>query len=308
MNNKICIVGVLDKKGSTQIPMAKSLINLSLDIIPINYRSLISKYGHEFYYEYLINTIKEQNPYLTIFCKHNNTDPRIMSECNKYTKTFLFFMDPLETLLNCSEVIEQMNLANFSSYTDPDIKKYVNNCHHLIQGVDTDIFKPIDIFEEDKVDISFIGTKTKERDEYIDFLRLNKFDVKTYGSGYSDNEVVEEDFAKICSSSTYMLSLNTFNNKKDYFSNRLVRYLACGTCTFHLDTTNTLDKYFKDCEEIVYFSSKEDLVEKLNSITEEERIQIGINGRNRVLKEYTWDIKMKELLDIVSNYNENTLQ
>jgi hypothetical protein len=308
MSNKtILLVGVLDIKGSTNISMAKSLTTLGYEVIPINYRTIINKYGHEYFEKYLLSVSKKYSPFLTIFSKCNGFNTEVIKNNSFLGKTWLFNMDPKQTIERCPEVVQHAIYCDYSSCTALDMVDWFKsqgayNCCHIVQGVDTDIFRPVEPIEKYKADISFIGTKTPEREVYINFLIKNGFDVKTYGNGYSDNAVVNDEFAQICSSSKFMLSMNTINNvHTGYFSNRLPRYLACGSCTYHLDTLRSIGEYFEDGEEIVYFQNKEDLLEKLEIISEVERKKIGEKGRQKVIDTMTWDIKMKELLDIVEN-------
>ena len=68
MQNKIIImVGVNDKRGSTNIPMCKSLMKLGFHVIPINYRTIIQSHGMQFFANLLLSVITNTKPYLTIF-------------------------------------------------------------------------------------------------------------------------------------------------------------------------------------------------------------------------------------------------
>lgn len=230
MSNKlVVIVGVLDKLGSTNISQAKSFYKLGFNVVPINYRTIITKYGKDIFYDILLETIKKYKPFLTVFSKCNGFESDIIDQCNKYTNTWLFCMDPIATIEQCLEVVEHAKRTHFSSCTGLDIagwfvKNGVKNCFHLLQGVDQDVFKPIEIDEAYKADVSFIGQKTQEREEFRKVLVNKGIDVKFYGNGFG-KEVINEEFAKVCSSSKFMLSMNTVNNiHTDYFSNRMLRY------------------------------------------------------------------------------------
>ena len=163
--------------------------------------------------------------------------------------------------------------------------------------MDYNIFKPVKPVEEYKADLSFIGGRTPQRDTFKkDMERL--FDaVKFYGNGYG-KEVINEEFTAVCSSSTYMLSLNTFNNLKDYFSNRLLRYLGCGCCVLHYDPTESLGKYFIDCEDLILFKDIKDLESKLKRVNAGT---LAINGRTKALNNYTWDHSIQKILGIIKN-------
>lgn len=302
----IMVVGVLDKKGSTNIPQALAFTRKGFNVIPINYRTIIKQNGIKNFYDILIHAANKYKPILILFSKCNGIDPAIVKALSEKTATWLWNMDPVDTIKQCPEVIEHAKYATFSSCTSIHVVKWfeengVNNCHFILEGLDCNLYKPVNPSEKYKADISFIGTRTNERDTYISMLSKNGYDIKAYGSGYSEYEVVDEEFSKVCSSSKYMLSLNTVNNVPHYFSDRLIRYTGCGSCTLHLDSTKTLNNYFVDGEEVIYFSDQNDLIEKLSSITEEQRKNIIINGRERTLREYTWNNAIDKILTIAFN-------
>jgi len=295
---------VLDNPASTNVSMASSFIKLGLQVLPVNYRTMIAKLGISFFNSYLINLINRYQPALVIFSKCNGIDPALVAECSKVSKTWLFNMDPRATIEKCPEVIDHAKNSHFSSCTGSDIVEWfesfgVKNCYHLIQGTDQDVFKPVEPVEEFKADISFIGTATEERVKMLKSLAEMGIAVKAYGMGFTDKEVVNSDFAKVCSSSKFMLSMNTYNNvHKGYFSNRLVRYLSCGVCTFHYDTTGTLEEFFKDGKDIFYFGDISGL-KHLLEMDNETACRAALSGRDKVLNNYTWDHIIRHMLKIV---------
>src|SRR5574343_585483 len=126
-------------------------------------------------------------------------------------------MDPKPTIERCPEVIDHARNCHFSSCTAKDMVKWfesfgVKNCYHIVQGVDQDVFRPVNSVGDFKADISHIGTKTEERDRVKKALEDAGFVVKFYGYGYSAKGMFDHDFSKICSSSRFMLSMNTYNN------------------------------------------------------------------------------------------------
>ena len=304
----ICIVGVLDNITSTNVSMGYYLARLGYDILPVNYRTLIVQQGMDFFENHMKYICEKVKPFLIIFSKCNGISPKIVEMCTKYTKTWVFHMDPLKTLSQCPETLEHIKYSTYSSFTALDMvnkakKAGIKNCYHIIQGTDPFLFKPVEPEEKYKADISFIGFKTPERDEFLKYLSNSNLIVKPYGEGYNP-PVFNEEFSKVCSSSKFMLSMNTYNNEhKEYFSNRLVRYLSCGACVLHYDTTGTLNKYFKDTEDIIYFTSKEDLGIKYNTYicSEKARANIALSGREKVLKYFTWD----KILNYMINLTED---
>jgi len=301
MNKSMMLIGVF-KKGSTNVPQALAFSRRGFDVVPINYREIISKYGIDYFYNLTKYAVEKYKPILILFSKCNGIDSKLVQDLSSKSITWLWNMDPVDTIKQCPEVIEHAKYSTYSSCTSPTVKKYfedqgVKNCSFILEGLDYDVYKPVDSSDEYKADISFIGTRTKERDEYKKFLEEAGYNIRFYGPGYN-REIVDEEFAKICASSKFMLSLNTYNNIAGYFSDRPIRYLGCGACVLHLDSTNSLNNFFEDKKEIIYFSDKDDLLNKIASITEEERIKLIFNGRDRVLRNYTWNNIINQILTI----------
>lgn len=304
----IVIVGVLDKRGSTNISQAKSFMKFGFEVIPINYRTIIQQHGLQFFTQLLLSVVGSVKPYLTIFSKCNGIPTELVKECGKYGYTWLFNMDARPTIEKCPDVVQHAVNAHFSSCTAHELVEWFNksgaNCHYVVQGVDTEVFKPIEPNLKYRKDISgpvisMIGSRTIERDEYFKVLSDGGYFPKFYGPGYSE-PVFDKDFAEVCCSSDFMLSLNTFNGiHKGYFSNRLVRYLSCGVCTLHLDPFESLHEMFLPDKEILFFKNAEELVAKIVQTDEVERAKIGMAGRERILKEYTWDHITSKMLNII---------
>ena len=300
----ICLVGVNDVEGSTNISQAKAFMEQGFSIIPINYRSLISKYGMETFEDILVSTVKKYRPYLTFFAKCNGINPNIVKECSKYSHTWLWNPDAISTIKRVPEVIEHAKNADFSSCTGGGVAEWfeeqgVKKCYNIFDGADTDIFKPVEPVDSLKTTISLIGTRTKEREEVRKALIEAGIDAKFYGNGYQ-YEAVNLAFSQVCSSSKFMLSINSSTeNITDYFSNRLLRYMGCGPCVLHYDPTETLKKYFKDGEEILFFKTIDELINKIKSTSDEDARRIGEAGRKKVLENYTWKHTINKILDIV---------
>ena len=305
--NNIIVVGVLDVPVSSNLWMASAFQRAGFNVIPVNYRTIVAKYSRTFFKELLIDTVKKYKPELTLFCKCNSVEPLIFEECNLYSKTWLFYMDLFEQIQTHPELLSSAKNCTISSATSEItvqfFKQYgVKNCIHMFEGTDPHIHKIVEPEDRYLATISFIGTKTEERDKYKILLEDNfgKDNVKFYGYGYSD-KIISEDWAKICSSSRFMLSMNTYNNYPTYFSGRLFELLGSGACTFHLDNTGTLEQYFQHGVDLFYFKDKEDLIKQIKSVTEEQEIAVRASGYKKVQENHTWDIRVKEMMKIVKD-------
>lgn len=302
MNNKIVIVGVLDVEGSTNIFMAKAFAKLGFDVIPINYRTLVSNFGKEVMERTITNVVEQQKPYLAIFCKTNGVSPKVIASCNRYTKTWYWWMDPIETVRALPETIELASCATHASATGLGVCKYIGskadkNMFHIMEGIDTDYYFPVSSIEEYKADISFIGSITPERKKYIELLINNGYDVKAYGHGFG-REVNGEEFSAVCNSSKIMLSINTENNIEEYFSDRVLRYGACGSFVAQMYSPRA-ERYFGHEEHLIYFKNEEDILKAVEVYLplEDARRNIAKNLYERVTSVYTWDNTVNAILE-----------
>jgi len=305
MKHTIIIVGVLDKKGSTNISQAKAFIKLGWNVIPLNYRTIIIEYGMKFFENILIDTVKEHRPSIVLFSKTNGIDPELIKRCGEYTNTFYWFMDSIQIAEGIPGILDNAKNSNFVSCTGGGVSDWfvengVQKCYHIFDGVDTDIFKPVESFDKYKADISLIGSRTTERDKFKQALERD-FDVKFYGNGYG-GEVINEEFAKVCASSKIMLSMNVFNTAPRYFSNRLFRYLGCGSCVAHWDSTGTMDEFFENDKELILFNTIEELKNKVKYLlqNEDKAGEMAIRGRELVLNNYTWMHTVSKIIEVVN--------
>lgn len=301
MNKSIVIVGVLDNKGSTNIPQAVAFLKAGFQVLPVNYRTIIGKYGMHFFDKLLIEVVRTQKPELVLFSKCNGISSELVTECNKYSKTWLWLMDERKTVEAVPEVIQHAKNATYSSCTSAGMVEWfkelgVDPCYHILEGFDYDVLNPVEVYDKYKADVSFIGTKTTERDMYKKRLEDAGYNVKFYGPDYSGGFVTGKDFAKVCSSSKFMLSLNTYNNIPNYFSDRLILFTGCGACTLHLDNTKTLNNYFEDRKEVIYFNDIEDLLNIMKTTDDKKACEIAFKGRERTLRSYTWDHTIHQIL------------
>ena len=64
-----------------------------------------------------------------------------------------------------------------------------------------------------------------------------------------------------------------------------------------------LQRHFVPGEEYVYYESREDLMDKINYYlkNETERAAIAKNGHDRVMKEHTFDVRVKEIIELVKD-------
>lgn len=159
-------------------------------------------------------------------------------------------------------------------------------------------------------DVAFFGGNyddkfrgSKFRTNIINRLK-NEIDIKfsVYGNnwGFGKPIVYGDDFSRVASSSTMLLSISNYEDVHLYTSNRLWNSMACGMTLVH--RFNGIDKLFKDGEEVVIFDSYEDLIDKIryykNKFDEVKRI--FENGRRKIKFQHTYKKRAEEMFNHMS--------
>jgi spore maturation protein CgeB len=302
---RVVIVGVCDVEGSTNLYMAKAFERLGYEVIPCNYRTILKKHGPKTLGT-VLQKLSEDKPSLMLFSKCNGIESHLIARCSLNCKTWLWFMDPISTLRGIPEIIDHANMADYVSATGlgvaVEISKGIGGAevHHIMEGVDPEIYRPTIQSQEFVANVSFIGTANPERMVYVQTLSEAGIDIKAYGDGFG-HEVHGNIFNLVCSSSASMLALNTEHTTPEYFSDRVFRLGACGAFVFH-SFSPRMDKYFIDGEDLVYFDTPQSLVEAIKFYfhpdRENLRTQIRHNLRNKILSNHTWEHTIQRIIEI----------
>jgi len=173
--------------------------------------------------------------------------------------------------------------------------------HHIMEGIDQDVYRPTIVIPEYECDIAFIGSSNQERLHYLKVLVDAGYNVKAYGQGFNE-EIHGHQFNMVCSGAKAMLALSAEYNTQEYFSDRVFRYGACGSFVLHKHAPG-LDKYFTHKRDLVYFNNEESLLQVMDHYVKqdnvEERQAISQNIFDRVAETHTWDNVIKQICSIV---------
>jgi glycosyltransferase involved in cell wall biosynthesis len=120
---------------------------------------------------------------------------------------------------------------------------------------------------------------------------------------YYHGEAWGLDLYRILSES--LITLNRHGEVSQQYANNMRLYEATGmgTCLI-TDWKENLHTIFEPDEEVVTYRSADELIEKVNYLLENdgERMKIAEAGQNRTLKDHTYQIRVKELLEILDDY------
>lgn len=201
-------------------------------------------------------------------------------------------------------------------------KAGIKNYCYLPLAADPYVHKKIEMTDEEKKyygsDVSFVGAGYYNRRHLFKGLLDHAF--KIWGTGWemnsalakcvqrsgervdTDETVLIFNASKIninLHSSTYHRGINPFG---DFLNPRTFEIAACGG--FQLaDRRSEMKDLFKEGEEIIVFEGLEDLRKKIDHYLEntEERNRVAEKGRERVLREHTYENRMKDMLDFLAD-------
>ena len=197
----------------------------------------------------------------------------------------------------------------------------IKNFHYLPMAACPDVHKPVCLTADEMKyygsDLSFVGAGYYNRRHFM--RGLLDFDFKIWGSDWDLHSdlarciqrggarIDTDEIVKIFNasrininlhSSTYHKGINPFG---DFINPRTFEIMACGG--FQLaDRRPALDGLFQADEEIIVFDDLYDLRSKVSYYLNDpgERKKITEKGRQRVLREHTYENRMRELLAVIA--------
>jgi glycosyltransferase involved in cell wall biosynthesis len=186
--------------------------------------------------------------------------------------------------------------------------------HFINQAYSRDIHKPhLECIENPKYDVVFIGFPEKERFASLQYLAQNGIKIDIFGyalewqkipyANHHENLILHakgvygEEYAQTLGSAKISLCFLRKINR-DLHTSRSVEIPACGGFMLAERTSEHSD-LFTENQEAVYFSSDQELVEKVNYYLEhdEERKSIAENGLSRCQTSgYSYDNMVDKIL------------
>ena len=281
--------------------------------------------------EYLIETFKNYNPDFLFFGHTKNIKSETIDQFRTINKSLIISQwneDPVMPSLDYSKT----NISNISYYanlvdhnfitTDPKIFKKQNNkienLHFFFVPVDRniecfDVYKlnPMkDFFYAMSHGVNRAKLKKGKTDTRINFLNnlIKKIDGINYDFyGFENKEPIWGDnFYKALVNSKMGLNLSRGLPTKYYSSNRIASLMGNGLLTF-IDKKTQMSDFFNN-NEIIFYSSINDLSEKIKFYkkNEKSRIKIAKNGKKKYFKLFN-ELKTTKYIIDKSLGNKSTL-
>jgi len=164
---KILFVAVFNPR-STNVSQSDGFRKNGCEVIEFNYRVIASEIGNQQRDRQLVDLCRKEKPDAVIFSKCNEIQSWVVDECNKLSKTVLWYMDTLNENYNNSLIqkIKKCDLVFCGIWASYLKAKELggDKVFFLQEGYDHLVNYPMEL--PYKYDVSFLGALRNKRHEY----------------------------------------------------------------------------------------------------------------------------------------------
>ncbi len=275
------------------------------------YSECFSKIDHLFVDKYLYETgyhIDHQlqntnyDIYYIVFIGASNLNPTAKSLSTLKGKIVFNWPDTvwpwINQVLNITNPYATFHLAH--DYPSDDIKKYIHpkQIYTIGTAQNPEVFN----FSDKKdIDVSFMGSQYMNRKSYIDYLKENLKCNYYFGSGSRQEKLTDMKYGDIMRRSKICINFTMSPSGKYQLKGRAFESAACNTLLLEQSNPET-PKSFKLNEEYIEFTTKEDLLEKINYFlkNEEKRLEIAYNGYLKYEENYSYKKYWQKIIQLLN--------
>ena len=253
----------------------------------------------------LLNEVKKNKYDLTFLIKINTINYKIIPKLNKFTKTWYFFMDPLETALDIN-AHKYASLSTWSNATFSSVnslfRKFGANSYYITQGINPNIFNTGNKENMKERDVIFIGSESPKRRKFVNFLKENKINIKCFGQGWKNKPIYLKELVDKYRASKIILN---FTRGNIGFSIRVFQVLGTGSFLIS-EYCQDLPIFFKKGIHLEWFRTSEELLELINFYLKNDKIRekVARQGYEYVQKNFIWEKIMEKIIQIINNKKE----
>ncbi len=299
---RIGLVGVFSNPWSSSHGVSKALQKRDdvKQVVELDYRQIAKTDAHALRRRMVALADKSD---VMIICKGNGIDVNIIKHCAARCQIYLYWMDWWHNLKGDRNLLEYSKYCDWRSMTGyGDAKQWEQRIGlkvwHVLDGAETDWFYPMEIKPE--YDITFIGSKDKERQVVLDNLQKWGFNVKFFGPGFT-KFVDPDEFRLICNKSKIVLNMSR-GNSEGYSSLRLWNLMACGSMVMTKQIPNMEERMnLEEEKHIVSFRSIMDLRDKATFYLnhDAQRENLANDGYTWLRHNRTWDNTAADFLQVI---------
>jgi spore maturation protein CgeB len=148
------------------------------------------------------------------------------------------------------------------------------------------------------IDILFIGNKYGIRESLINRVISEGFNIEVYGNGWPNGIADFNLSVDLSKKSKIILGVGTIGHCDDLFTLKLRDFEAPLSGALYITSRNPdLVDLFIEGEEMEYYESEEELINKLKLYTNNEykRLEVAKKGQKKVISKHTWDIRLADV-------------
>ena len=250
----------------------------------LNIKLYYNVFQRKILYQKILQKCNANNYKFIIFTKNQYIDPKIFLFIK--SKTYYYFFDTIDEIKRYS-LFNHFRFADRSYVISKMLSKKINKSFNLKtyfcpQFINTNFWYNKNSYKD--IDVLFIGTKFKNRNEIITFLENNDISVVKKGLGWNKQPIFGNELIKTMARSKIVLN---FTRDKLSFSVRVYQVLSTGNFllsskSYELNNTFNKKQHFDD------FDSKEDCLSKVNFyLNNPQKIKkIAKNGMNYVNRNF----------------------
>lgn len=276
--------------------------------------------------ELLLARVREFHPDLVFFLAQAPVEPQLLRTLRTEGPLLAYwFVEGYQVFPYWREVAPEVD-AFFVLQRDAffqELKKLgLKNYAFLPLAADPEVYRPLELspaeLKQYGAAVSFVGAGYRNRRSF--FQGLLEFDFKIWGSDWDLNSplrpyiqnrgarVSEEEAVKIFNASKINLNLHSspyhegINPDGDYLNPRVFDLAAAGAFQL-VDWRSQLPEFFVPDKEVATFTSLLEAREKLDYYLahEEERLEVAQRGRERCLRDHTYQVRLTQALEILED-------
>jgi len=311
------------------------ILNERITLVKKLYRAILFRFGifpeRNRENKAIINSIKTNTFDILFIEKGLSIKPSTLVQAKKLQPALKIISYTLDDMMNSNNAsfnfrksvkLYDMLFTN-KKYNVAELKNIgAKNVYYFTNAYSQHVHRPIIVTEAEQLiygyDVSFIGSYEYERVEKIRFLADNGIRIKVWGWGKGKKKsnmdhpniimtgkyVYEDEYAKVvCSTKVNLCFLRKEN--RDTETTRSIEIPACRGFMLAERTKEHLD-LFEEGSEASYFSSKEEMLEKIKYYLkhDEERTRIALNAYKRCIKSrYDYKQQLVNIFSIVLGYD-----
>ncbi len=192
-------------------------------------------------------------------------------------------------------------------------------CIPIYNALDPDIHHPVKPDPEFACDLLFIGNRLPDREQRVEefFFRAAELAPNCKfilgGEGWGSKKMPKNvrwighvgthDHNRLNSSARIVLNINRDSMAGVGFSPPTRVFEAAGAAACLItDQWHGIDKFFAPDREILVAANAEDVVRHLKQTSEERAYDIGVNMRERAIREHTYQLRAEELVYALTDW------